>query len=230
MFSPDTKYLNHTELEKISLRLLGLASIRFEYSKADRNQEQELIAFYYKIPGLMQNAGILRSANEVKKMSKNELKHIITAFRHPHLLDGSITLWIGKEKIYKVENKLLKDDPLNLGSYFHKADDIEQMIDEASCKIIGQSTHKNISNLLQSVGSRNKNGSVHHESKYYLFSQRDGELTVINKANNLEILNSSGFNSEVSQGDVDAMCKLAEGAEVLEKEKPNQKQSSKLKL
>lgn len=221
MFSPDTKYLNHTELEKISLRLLGLAIIKFGYSEASHNQK-EPISFYYRMPSLVQGAGILRGANETEKMTKEELKHFITAFRHPHLLDGLMTLWMGKEKVYKVENKQLKDDPLNLGSHFHQQDNIEQMLDTASCQIIGQSTYRDISNLLQSLRSRNKDGSIYHESKHYLFSERSGELKVINKASNLEILNSDGFNSEASKVDVEAMYKLAEGAEALQKDKLNQ--------
>lgn len=222
MFSTDTNELNHQELYQLFNVYSGFTVARY-CAKHDPAGKLSFEIVNH-IPGSSEKSTFTTFDN----VNTPELKHIITAFQNPHLLDGSMAYFVDGNKIYQVKDGQITRDTLGLAPYFQTQGKAKEVAAKNFHKLAGQYFYRDICKL-KSLTSQIEDGKV-FESNKYLFHRKDSELVITSKMTNQEILNSQGFTKEATQEDVSAMNNLAKGAGVLRQDGLKPKPTVKFKL
>lgn len=221
MIRPDIDDLNREHLHRFFKVFSGLIVARY---CARYNPEDKLD---FKIVNQTFGSPDKYTISSFEGVPTEDLKHVVTAFKYPNLLEGSMTFFVDENKIYEVEDKQITCDLLEMGDYFQTEGDINEIIDKSFATLAGQYFYQDIYNSTFFVNQGKKYDCI-HEGKKYIFESQKGQLTVTSKIKNQEILNSQGFTSKATVEDVEAMYNLAKGLRTLQS--PRQTPVPKLRL
>ncbi|MBA3920215.1 MAG: hypothetical protein H0X31_00330 [Nostocaceae cyanobacterium] len=127
-------------------------------------------------------------------------------------------------------NNLQEQVDNRLSSLGAKANEINQKFDNTFKEAKGKMLVECASRVFSVLGERQDDGSVRYESKNYVFTQKDKQLSVIPKdGRGVEVLNNNGFTSSATDNDITSLQKVEEAAEQLKVDHaPSQSRSLKL--
>lgn len=197
MISPDINNLDKQELDRLFRTFSGLAICRYQVEYNPDGKSQFKIAL--QSPVLDEKKAIVDFSN----LDTPELRHIVTAFKNPWLLEGKMAYFIDQNLVYKVENKQVTCDTLELAPYFQTPGGVDEIIKQSFNRFTGQFLYKDICKL-EALATQINVGS----SEYLLHTDK-GQLVVSSKSRDTQILNSQGFTDHATKSDVMAMDDLA---------------------
>lgn len=152
-----------------------------------------------------------------------------TALENPHLVEGTLIISSGGETILHIERGKVVQDTIGLTLKYPFENQLHQQkstlgfdqdFDKAFREITGKNLVKYGLGILAFFGQRQKDGSVKYETANYLYTEREGQLKIIAKQDNREVLNNNGFTEAAAKEDIAILVKLKEGIEKLKLDNP----------
>lgn len=148
------------------------------------------------------------------------IQTVKTTITNPESLKkGSISIYIGDEKVFQVKDgKVLKDDLELVSTPQQKQNpDIELHLDIEKMKGKGMGLAARAKEILSNLLQRKEiettpEGIVSYQSGNYIFSCQNEQLSVISKEHGQEVLNSSGFTDKASEQDIKLLQKVEPAA------------------
>lgn len=141
-------------------------------------------------------------------MARDNVFKLLTALAQPEELIGGVAIWVNKEIVFLAEDGKVIEDSLNLGMQVK-----EKFEDTELKEVEGKKLLKYVSTILTVFGKK-ENDCLKYEGKYYSFSEKGGEIRVVNKEGQ-EILNNQGFTDIASKEDMNSLNKLEEIVDTL---------------
>lgn len=146
------------------------------------------------------------------KLTPAVIKQLQTALEQSHLLRGSVSIYIGKEKIFHVKDGVVLKDSLQL------VPQLLQIQLESSPKEQAGSTLNQVVNkgkelvvmavkLLARLGTQHADSSTSYKGEFYDFVHR-GELLSVTSKDGRVVMDNNGFTSQANEKDMEILRKL----------------------
>jgi hypothetical protein len=162
------------------------------------------------------------------RLTGKNIQQIQTAFENPRSLKGSVSIFIGKEKVFHAQNgKVIKDSlqlipelkqsPKGLLGLFkpNPETEIELKLAEALKVDNAKELVQHANQMLDALGTRNDDQSLRYEGNNYILSKKDQQLSVVSKDGRGEILNNNGFTKIATDEDKSNLNRIEEVANQL---------------
>jgi hypothetical protein len=165
-----------------------------------------------------------------KSAFEYRVEQLKTALKNPSEMQGLISISINQERVFCVKDGEIIQDSLHLLSEQSHEKEIEDRLDSAFREVEGKNLLKYISTALVILGTESKeDNSMGFESKNYIFTEKNGQLSVRAKDYGQEVLNNDGFTEMATMDDITRIQGLEEVIKQL-KEDNSQAQQPSFKL
>lgn len=135
------------------------------------------------------------------KLTPQGFEHFRTGLEESSNLLGSLIFCVENQVVLHIENGEVVCDSLEIIPEVQaqmRASSIEATYQE----IAGQNLLSPIKTVLEACGDRTKEGELCYVGKDYVYTCKDGEISVSTIAEGKEILNCSGFTKEATKNDI----------------------------
>lgn len=162
--------------------------------------------------------------------SRYKVDYLLTALAYPTQLEGDLSVFLGEEIIYQVENKKLLHNPFNLNAKFVPGEVEKTVVKQVVGYIDEPKLYQNISYLVEMVEKKqNEAGNLCYENNHYIFEQKQEGIAVTSK-DKQEIFNQNGFTANASIEDANALAQLGKGAEIIKEQELSHKPFIRFKI
>lgn len=185
------------------------------------NPSRELVPFglIAQIPGV----DLYPKPLSEGEFTNQKFEHMMTALNHSKNLEGSFLIWSEDKKLLHVEDGEIICDTLNIISDLNL-----DKVDTAFRENLGQELLMYVNASLKVIGEKTKSGGLYFEGKNYVYTCKNGQLSVRTIAERKEVLNMGGFTKEATESDINTLSSFKKLAQELKLDAPNS--ASKFKL